>query len=170
MVLGALGETGGTGGTTHVPVLDTLDSLNQQLTAAQADRIAKEAIYKLTQTKDPEAVASLAANAGDAGLSNAASESAVSGAGLELLRSFRQQQAALRVTYNDMLTKYGPNNQHLIETKSQLDTVNTQIAEEISRINERARQQYLFAAQREDGFAQPSTEPRNKPATLTSAL
>ena len=152
MVLGALGETGGTGGTTHVPVLDTLDSLNQQLTAAQADRIAKEAIYKLTQTKDPEAVASLAANAGDAGLSNAASESAVSGAGLELLRSFRQQQAALRVTYNDMLTKYGPNNQHLIETKSQLDTVNTQIAEEISRINERARQQYLFAAQREDGI------------------
>ena len=38
-----------------------------------------------------------------------------------------------------MLTKYGPNNQHLIETKSQLDTVNSQIAEEIARINERAR-------------------------------
>jgi capsular exopolysaccharide synthesis family protein len=51
-----------------------------------------------------------------------------------------------------MLTKYGPNNQHLIETKSQLDTVNAQISEEISRINERARQQYLFAAQREDGL------------------
>jgi len=151
MVLGALGETGGSGGTTHVPALDTLDSLNQQVTASQADRIGKEAIYKLTQTKDPEAVASIAANA-DAGISNAASESAVSGTGLELLRSFRQQQAALRVTYNDMLTKYGPNNQHLIETKSQLDTVNAQIAEEISRINERARQQYLFAAQREDGL------------------
>ena len=152
MVIGALGETGGSGGTTHVPALDTLDSLNQQLVAAEADRISKEAIYKLTQSKDPEAVASLAANAGDAGLSNAAAESAVSGTGLELLRSFRQQQATLRVTYNDMLTKYGPNNQHLIETKSQLDTVNAQIAEEISRINQRARQEYLFAAQREDGL------------------
>ncbi|WP_348261021.1 polysaccharide biosynthesis tyrosine autokinase [Telmatobacter sp. DSM 110680] len=150
MVLGALGETGASGGTTHVPALDSLDSLNQQFVAAETDRIGKEAIYKLTQTKDPEAVASLAAN--DAGVSNAAAESAVGGAGLELLRSFRQQQAALRVTYNDMLTKYGPNNQHLIETKSQLDTVNAQISEEIGRINERARQQYLFAAQREDGL------------------
>ena len=152
LVLGALGETGPAGGTTHVPALDTLDSLNQQLTVATADRIAKEAIYKLTQTKDPEAVASLAATTNDPTMSSAAAESAVSGAGLELLRSFRQQQAALRVTYNDMQTKYGPNNQHLIETKAQLDTVNSQIAEEISRINERARQQYLFAVQRESGI------------------
>jgi succinoglycan biosynthesis transport protein ExoP len=167
MVLGAMGESGGSsGGVTHVPALDTLDSLNQQLTAAQADRISKEAIYKLTQTKDPEAVASLAATAGDAGVSNAAAESAVSGAGLELLRSFRQQQAALRVTYNDMLTKYGPNNQHLIETKSQLDTVNAQIAEEVSRINERARQEYLFAAQRENGIRAAFTQAQKQAGNL----
>jgi succinoglycan biosynthesis transport protein ExoP len=152
MILGALGETGGATATTHVPVLDSLDSLNQQLISSEADRIAKEAIYKLTQTQDPEAVASLAATSGDLGLSNAAAESAVSGNGLELLRSFRQQQAALHVTYNDMLTKYGPNNQHLIETKSQLDTVNAQIAEEIGRIKDRARQEYLFAQQRQDGI------------------
>lgn len=152
MVLGALGETGASGGETHVPALDSLDSLNQQLTAATADRIAKEAIYKLTQTQDPEAVASIAASADPAGLSNPASETAVSGSGLELLRSFRAQQASLRVTYNDMLTKYGPNNQHLMETKAQLDTINSQIAEEISRINMRARQEYLFAKQKEDGL------------------
>ena len=76
----------------------------------------------------------------------------MSGPGLELLRSFRQQQSALRVTYANMLTKYGPNNQHLIETKNQLDTINSQIAEEVSRINERARQEYLFAKQKEDGI------------------
>lgn len=152
MVLGAMGETNGSGGATHVPVLDTLDSLNQQLTAAETDRIAKEAIYRLTRTQDPEAVASLAATAGSAGTSNPASESAVSGPGLELLRSFRQQQAALRVNYNDLLTKYGPNNQHLIEAKSQLDTVNAQITEEVGRISERARQEYLFAAQKEAGL------------------
>lgn len=166
IVLGALGETGGSAGTTHVPALDALDALNQQLTAAETDRIAKEAIYKLTQTKDPEAVASLAATSGDAGVSNAAAESAVSGASLELLRSFRQQQGALRVTYNDMLTKYGPNNQHLIETKSQLDTVNAQIAEEISRINERARQEYLFAAQREDGIRKAFNQAKSQASDL----
>ena len=58
----------------------------------------------------------------------------------------------MRVTYGDMLTKYGPNNQHLIETKSQLDTVNAQIAEELGRINERAHQEYLFAQEKEDGL------------------
>jgi capsular exopolysaccharide synthesis family protein len=148
MVLGVMGE-GGAGAATHVPALDSLDSLNQQLIAAQTDRIAKEAVYRLTKTHDPEVVASIAANSGD---SNAASETAVSGAGLELLRNFRQQQAALRVTYADMLTKYGPNNQHLIETKSQLDTVNSQIAEELGRISERAHQEYLFAQEKEDGL------------------
>ncbi len=148
MVLGVMGE-GGAGAQTHVPALDSLDSLNQQLIAAQTDRIAKEAIYRLTKTQDPEVVASIAASAGSG---NAASETAVSGPGLELLRNFRQQQAALRVTYADMLTKYGPNNQHLIETKSQLDTVNAQIAEELQRINERAHQEFLFAEQKEDGL------------------
>jgi capsular exopolysaccharide synthesis family protein len=148
MILGSMGE-GGAGSATHVPALDSLDSLNQQLITAQTDRIAKEAIYRLTKTQDPEVVASIAASAGS---SNAASETAVSGPGLELLRSFRQQQAALRVTYADMLTKYGPNNQHLVETKSQLDAVNAQITEELERINERAHQEYLFAQEKEDGL------------------
>ena len=148
MILTAMGE-GGAGAATHVPALDSLDTLNQQLVAAETDRIAKEAIYRLTKTQDPEVVASIAASAGSG---NAASETAVSGPGLELLRSFRQQQAALRVSYADMLTKYGPNNQHLIETKSQLDTVNAQISEELSRINERAHQEYLFAQEKEDGL------------------
>jgi capsular exopolysaccharide synthesis family protein len=171
IVLSALGETGGAGGSTHVPALDALDSINQQLTAAEADRITKEAIFKLTQSQDPEAVASIAANSGDAAMSNAAAESAVSGNGLELLRSFRQQQGALRVTYNDMLTKYGPNNQHLIETKNQLDTVNGQIAEEISRIKDRTHQEYLFAAQREDGLRKAfATAQKNAGALDVSAV
>ena len=145
MILGSLGNSGGS--QTHVPVIDSLDSLNQQLVTAETDRIAKEAVYRLTQTKDPEVVASVAA-------SNAAAESAVSGPGLELLRSFRQQQAALRVTYANMLSKYGPNNQHLQETKSQLDSIDQQIAEEVGTINERAHQEYLFAVQKEDGLKQ----------------
>jgi capsular exopolysaccharide synthesis family protein len=148
MVLSSMGE-GGAGAATHVPALDSLDALNQQLIAAQTDRIAKEAIFRLTKSQDPEVVASIAASAGSA---NAAAETAVSGPGLELLRSFRQQQSALRVTYADMLTKYGPNNQHLAETKSQLDTVNAQISEELSRINERAHQEFLFAQEKENGL------------------
>jgi len=166
MVLGAMGQSGGPGATTHVPALDSLDALNQQLVAAETDRIAKEAVYRLTKTQDPEAVASVAASSGSAGVGNAASETAMSGPGLELLRSFRQQQSALRVTYANMLTKYGPNNQHLIETKNQLDTINSQIAEEVSRINERARQEYLFAKQKEDGIRTAFTAAQKNAGTL----
>ena len=50
MVLGAMGQSGGPGATTHVPALDSLDALNQQLVAAETDRIAKEAVYRLTKT------------------------------------------------------------------------------------------------------------------------
>lgn len=149
-LLTAMGQRG-SGGSTHIPVIDSLDALNQQLIAAQSDRITKEAIYKLTQTQDPEAVSTYAS---DMGAGNAASESAVSAPALELLRNFRQQEAGLRVTYADMLTKYGPNNQHLIEVKGQLDAVNQQIADEIKRINARAKEQYLFAAQKEQGIKQ----------------
>ena len=168
MLLGALGENG-PGGSTHVPILDSLDSLNQQLTAATADRITKEAIYRLTQTKDPETVASIASSSpGAGGMDNAAAETAVSSSALDLLRSFRQRQAALRVTYADMLTKYGPNNQHLIETKSQLDTVNAQIAEEVVRIGERARQEYLFAMRKEDGLRQALSQAQKEASSLNS--
>jgi len=168
MLLGALGENG-PGGNTHVPVLDSLDTLNQQLTAAEAERITKEAIYRLTQTKDPEAVASIASSSpGTGAMANAAAETAVSSSALDLLRSFRQHQAALRITYADMLTKYGPNNQHLIETRNQLDAVNAQIAEEVARINDRAHQEYLFAVRKEDGLRQAFDRARNEASALNS--
>jgi capsular exopolysaccharide synthesis family protein len=166
MLLGALGENG-PGGSTHVPVLDSMDNLNQQLTAAEADRITKEAIYRLTQTRDPEAVASIASSSPGTGvMGNSAAETAVSSSALELLRSFRQHQAALRITYADMLTKYGPNNQHLIETRNQLDTVNAQIAEEVGRINDRARQEYLFATRKEDGLRQAFNRAQKEASSL----
>jgi capsular exopolysaccharide synthesis family protein len=149
MVLGSMGES--TGSSTHVPALDSLDSLNQQLIAAQTDRIAKEAVYRLTKSQDPEVVSTLA------GSGNAAAETAVPGSGLDLLRSFRQQQASLRMTYADMLTKYGENNPHLIEIKSQLDTVDAQIHEEVARINDRAREEYLFAEEKEEGLKKAVT-------------
>ena len=63
MVLGAIGQGGG-GGTTHVPTLDRLDSLNQALIAAESNRLTKEAIYRLTQTGNPETVAGLAKSTG----------------------------------------------------------------------------------------------------------
>jgi capsular exopolysaccharide synthesis family protein len=162
MVLGAVGE-GTSGGQTHIPVLDSLDVLNQQVTAAETDRIAKEAIYRLTSTRNPEVIASLAASPES---SNPASEIAVSDAGLQLLRSLRQQQSALRLTYADMLTKYGPNNQHLLEAQSQINSLDGQISDELAKINERAHQEFLLASRKEDGLRQAFDRQQKEAGTL----
>jgi capsular exopolysaccharide synthesis family protein len=163
ILLGAVGESGGVGNSTHIPVIDSLDVLNQQLTAAETDRIAKEAVYSLTKSKNPQVVASLGASSDS---SNPASEIAVSDAALELLRNLRRQQSTLRVTYADMLTKYGANNQHLLEAKSQLDSLNSQITEELTRINETARQEYFLAARKEAGLRQAFLLEQQKAGTL----
>ena len=149
MALGAIGEGANAGNSTHIPDLDSLDALNQQLTAAQSERIAKGAVYHLTKSRNPEVIGALTDTSGS---SNSAAAFAVSGASLDLLHSLRQQQSALQVSYAQMLTKYGANNQHLLETKSQLDSVNRQITQELSRINQTAGHDYFVAAQKEAGL------------------
>jgi succinoglycan biosynthesis transport protein ExoP len=161
MVLGATGE-GSAGSSTHIPDLDALDALNQQLTSAETDRIAKEAVYRLTKSKNPDVVASLAES--DPGDSAAAF--AVSGASLDLLHNLRQQQSALKVSYAAMLPKYGANNQHLQETKSQLDSVNNQINRELSRINQTAAKEYSVSQEREAGLRQAFRRQQQKAGNL----
>jgi capsular exopolysaccharide synthesis family protein len=150
MVLGATGEGAG-GSSTHIPDLDALDAINQQLTAAESDRISKEAVYRLTKSRNPDVVASLADSTDSA---DSAAAFSVTGASLDLLHNLRQQQAALKVSYADMLTKYGANNQHLQETKSQLDSVNSQIARELNRINQTAAKDYSVSQEKEAGLRQ----------------
>jgi capsular exopolysaccharide synthesis family protein len=162
MVLGAAGEAAG-GSSTHIPDLDALDALNQQLTAAETDRISKEAVYRMTKSRNPDLVDSLA-DPSDS--NNSAAAFAVAGASLDLLHNLRQQQSTLKVTYADMLTKYGPNNQHLQETKSELDSVNKQIDRELSRINQTAGKDFSFAQQREEGLRKAFEQQQQKAGNL----
>lgn len=162
MVLGSMGE-GGAGGSTHVPALDSLDALNQQLTAAETDRIAKEAVYRLTRTKNPEVISSLAAPADASG---STPEIAVSDTALEFLRNLRQQQSALRLSIADMSTKYGANNQRLQEAKNQLESLDGQINAELARINETAHQSFLVASQKEAGIRSAFTRQQQKAGSL----
>ena len=165
MVLGAIGQGGGGGGTTHVPALDRLDTLNQSLIAAESNRLAKEAIYRLTQTENPETVAGLAQSAS----AYADSGVAVKGVGLELLQSLRQQQSALRLNYAEMSTKYGAKNQHILETQNQLASLDKQIAEELKKINARARDEYLLARQNEIGVRNAFDRQQQEAAKLNGS-
>lgn len=143
------GSSGALGGGVHIPAVDKLAALNQELTAAEADRISKEAIYRLTQTQSPDVVlglnsGSLAATSGSTVLTQ--------GSGLAALEALRQQQTMLQVQYGDALTKYGAKNPHLSELQAQLSTLNQSIEQEMTRINQRAKNDFELAKQTEDAI------------------
>ncbi len=152
---GGTGTGGGalsSGGGGHIPAVDKLAALNEELTAAEADRITKEAIYELTQTQSPEVVSGL----GSSPLATMGNGSTVitEGQGLTVLQGLRTQEAAIRVQYGDFASKYGANNPHLAELEGQLSALDKAIAEELKRINERAKNDLELARRTEDGLRQ----------------
>jgi capsular exopolysaccharide synthesis family protein len=155
LTLGMGGEGGGQSGGnaissgTQIPAVEKLATLNQELTAAEADRISKEAVYRLTQTKSPDVVLGL----GSSNLtSGGAGESPAQQSSLALLQSLRQQQASLQMAYADALTKYGARNPHLAQLEGQMTAIKKAIGDELQRINERARNDFELARQTEDGI------------------
>lgn len=149
LVLKSMGEGSGGGNITHIPILDKLDTLNQELTAAEANRIGKQAIYNLTKTRNSDIVAGLANSSIPAIASSAV---ITQGNGLELLQNLRQQQGNLRLEYSADVTKYGPKNPRIIELQNELVSVDKQIKDELVQIDLRARNDYMVARQNENGL------------------
>ncbi len=119
-----------------------LDELNKELTAAESDRMQKEAFYQLVQSGDPDTAAAAAVGA-DAGTSNAAASSA-------MLERLRGQQADLRVQVAQLSTQFGPSYPRVIQLSSQLRELEVQIQGEMKRIVSRVRSEYLASFQREN--------------------
>lgn len=149
LILKSMGEGSGGGNITHVPVLDKLDTLNQELTAAEANRIGKEAIYNLTKTHNSDVVAGLASSSIPA---LATSAVVTQGNGLQVLENLRQEQGQLRLEYSADVTKYGAKNPHIIQLESQLVSIDKQITDELQQIDLRARNDYQVARQNENGL------------------
>lgn len=119
-----------------------LDELNRELTAAESDRMQKEAVYRMTQTGDPDAVASAvtsdpAANATGPGMS-------------PLLDKLHQQQADLKIQIAELSTQFGPAYPKVAQLSSQLKEVEHQIQAEIRKAVGHLRGQYQTALQREN--------------------
>ncbi len=126
----------------HNAVLDRLNSLNQELTAAEANRISAETVYKLTQSQDPEVVLGLGAmNAAGGGVSQAG--------GLELLRGLRSQQASLKLELADLETRFGPQNPKLVQLKSQAAALELELSAEMGRLRTRAENDFRYAQSNE---------------------
>ena len=106
-------------------VLDKLKQLNEQLTNADADRMLKEARYRLAQTENPELIAAV-----------------IPGTTLQVLRS---QEADLKAQLAQVDSKYGSGYPKVRELKSQVARMDASIQEEISNVGQRLREEYRAA-------------------------
>lgn len=118
-----------------------LDELNKELTAAESERMDKEAAYRLVESGDPETVSSVSA-------SSAEDNSSQSGSGL--LGMLRGKEADLKIQAADLNTQFGPSYPKLAVLNNQLKEIQSQIQSETKKIVGKVRGQYSAALQREN--------------------
>src|SRR3954470_4710671 len=122
--------------------MEKLNELNKELTAAESERMDKEAIYRLIESGDPDAIASSASAIEDA--------SAGPQSGTALLGSLRSKQADLKIQTADLSTQFGPSYPKLNQLNNQMKEIDSQIQGEMKKIAAKARGQYTAALQREN--------------------
>jgi capsular exopolysaccharide synthesis family protein len=146
MPAGSRSSYGGSG-EIHSVVIQKLDALNSELTMAEANRIAKEAVYRLAQTGNADVILGLGT---DPLAAQANSMVLTQGGGLSNLLQLRQQQNQLKINLADASISYGANNRHLKEMQVQIGALNEQIQEELKQIIKRAQADFQLAQQTEN--------------------
>src|SRR5215831_10181525 len=123
-------------------ITQKLDELNKEMTAAESDRMQKEALYRMTQSGDPDAVASA--------MSSDVSANATASGSSPLLDKLHQQQADLKIQVAELSTQFGPAYPKVAQINSQLNEIDRQIQSEIRKTVDHLRSQYQAALQREN--------------------
>ncbi|HEY0784768.1 MAG TPA: GumC family protein, partial [Acidobacteriaceae bacterium] len=124
-LIGTSGDSGGDDLT-----IDNLRIANQQLSEAQADRVVKEARYRMALTRNPELLLSVAPST--------------------TLSLLRQQQAALIVQLDQLQSKYGPDWPRVREVKDSLAQVQRDIDGQITDLTRRFETEYTTALSTEN--------------------
>src|SRR5277367_3480850 len=78
-------------------ITEKLDELNKEMTAAESDRMQKEAVYRQTQTSDPDAIAAAIISESVGG---------ETGSGSILLDKLREQEAGLKIQVAELSTQF----------------------------------------------------------------
>ncbi len=120
---------------------EKLDEVNKEMTIAEFDRMQKEAVYRQTQSNDPDAIAAAISSDTAGGASGATSG---------LLEKLREQQANLRIQVADLSTQFGPSYPKVAQLNSQLKEIDRQLQSETNKAVDHLKGQYLAALQRED--------------------
>jgi capsular exopolysaccharide synthesis family protein len=119
-----------------------LDELNKQFTSAESERMDKEALYRLVESGDPDAIASSAGSLED---SAPGTQSAS-----QLLETLRGKQAEIKIQAADLGTQFGPSYPKLTQLNNQLKEIDSQIQAEMKKVASKVRGQYTTALQREN--------------------
>jgi capsular exopolysaccharide synthesis family protein len=106
-------------------VTDKLKQLDEQLTAAQADRVVKEARYRIATSGNPELLATAAPD--------------------PTLQLLRTQEAELRLQSTQLSTKYGNGYPKLAEVTAQAAKVDQAIDVQLNKLSERYKNDYEAA-------------------------
>jgi succinoglycan biosynthesis transport protein ExoP len=131
------GNFGTQDGDDHNIVLAKLETLNAQASAAESDRILKEAVYHSVQNLGPEQISNLAGT----------SSSPVPPNALALVQSLHLQEATLQSQLQEEQAHYGADYPKLAETRAQLDGVHSALNAEVARVAERAKSDYQIATE-----------------------
>lgn len=127
----------------HNLVLARLDGLNNALSAAESNRILKQAVWQVAKSGDPELISGLAGNAG-AGTSPGMTNS------LALLQTLRAKEASVQAQIDEDTARYGSAFPEMAELHGELKGIDKSIQEEIGRIGARAHTDYEVAQKAED--------------------
>ncbi len=106
-----------------------LEDLNKQLTAAQAERMEKESLYQTVASGDLDQLPDTKST--------------------ENLQTLRLREADLKNEYAQATTTYGPNYPKVIELNNRIKSVDASIQAELSRVQARAKGEYLATARAE---------------------
>jgi polysaccharide biosynthesis transport protein len=132
---GILGES-----ETNNIVMAKLEDVNRQVSAAEANRIVKEAVWQLAKSGDPELISSVAGSSFIQGVSAASNSTQ-----LGLLPTLRAQEAQLKADIAQTASRLGPNFPKLVQMKNQLAELQSSIDLEVNKISARAENDYLAA-------------------------
>ncbi len=113
----------------HNIVIDRLELLNKALSEAEGDRIVKEAKYRIAMTENPDLIANIAPES--------------------LLGALYKQRVESRSEYAQLAAKYGASYPRVIQLQSQLHELDSNIAEEITKVSETLRAEYRAALKSE---------------------
>jgi polysaccharide biosynthesis transport protein len=133
------------------PEYQRLAALNDELGRAEIARIEKEAVYRLAQTNDSDAILGLS---GTQLLADSGGALDPRSSSMQALHSLRTEEEGLKVRLAAEQVRHGVRNPIIVEIQKQIAAIEAQISDELARMNAEAKADYLLAKANEDALRQ----------------